>query len=327
MKKYKPIPFNKPIRMAFLGCGNVTQKHSKTLKGLDNSVRRFYASRSLEKANQFNAKLRGEGFFGSYKSAIESPEIDVVFIATPPSSHLDLTLKSLAAGKHVIVEKPPFFRSTDFDTVRAASEANQCQVMIAENYFYKPLLVKLRSVLAQNLIGDVLFIYVNALKKQNVADWRADKSLAGGGALFEGGIHWINFLSNLGLTVEKVSGFQPKRSAEIEKSMQVTFKYREGVVATLLYSWEVPTVFQGLRISRIFGREGSITFESNGIFMFIRGRKIRLAFPGFSDISGYKEMFHDFFKALRAGEDPQFTFALAQRDLRFIETAYQTGEK
>ena len=327
MSQYKPIPFNKPIRMAFLGCGNITKKHSNTLKRLDNSVQRFYASRSLEKANQFNAKLRGEGFFGNYQSAIESPDIDVIFIATPPAAHLDLTLNALAAGKHVIVEKPPFFHAADFDIVRDASEAAQCQVMIAENYFYKPLLVKLRSVLSQNLIGDVLFIYINALKKQKVADWRADESIGGGGALFEGGIHWVNFLSNLGLTVDKVVGFQPQPKAEIEKSMQVTFQYQEGALAILLYSWEVPTLFQGLRISRIFGREGSITFESNGIFMFIRGRKIRLTFPKFSDISGYKAMFHDFFKALRAGEAPQFTFRLAQRDLQFIENAYETSGK
>jgi predicted dehydrogenase len=98
-----------------------------------------------------------------------------------------------------------------------------------------------------------------------------------------------------------------------------TFKYREGAVGTLLYSWEVPTVFKGLRISRVFGREGSITFESNGIFIVVRGKKKKLIFPGLSDIAGYKGMFRDFFNALRTGQEAQFTLELAKQDLQLIE--------
>ena len=80
-----------------------------------------------------------------------------------------------------------------------------------------------------------------------------------------------------------------------------------------------------MRLSKIFGTKGSITLESNGIFIFVRGKKWRFIFPGFSDIVGKKAMFKDFFHALRTGQEPQYNLALAKRDLEFIEKAYKTA--
>ncbi|MBK9017273.1 MAG: Gfo/Idh/MocA family oxidoreductase [Saprospiraceae bacterium] len=323
---FKKIPPTQPIRMAFLGCGNITAKHGKRLQKFAD-VQCYYASRSEEKAKQFSAKLNGSGHFGSYQAAIASPEIDVVFIATPPADHLELALAAVRAGKHVILEKPPFFKSSDFDLVDAERQKTGVQVMVAENYFYKPLLRKLRETLAADLIGDLKFLFFNATKTQKTGDWRDDESTVGGGALFEGGIHWVNFMSNLGLDVQSVTGFLPQKKKEnsLERSMQVVMKYQDGPVGTLLYSWEVNALLKGLRLCRIYGSEGSITFEANGLFIFVRGKKWRLIFPGFSDIIGTNAMFRDFFVALRNGQEPAFNFALAKRDIVFIEAAYRTA--
>jgi predicted dehydrogenase len=319
---YNKIESQQTINLAFLGCGKITKSHSKTIKKYKD-VHRFYASRTEKKALEYSQKLGGKGYFGSYESAINSPDINTVFICTPPDSHLDLALKAIRAGKHVIVEKPPFFKASDFDLIEKERTKTGVQVMVAENYFYKPLLIKLRQILQKDLIGQPKFMYFNATKTQKNEDWRNEKSLVGGGALFEGGIHWVNFISNMGLKVSSVSGFQPDTSKEkLERSMQVVFEFEEGAVATLLYSWEINTLFFGLRLSKIFGTKGSITLESNGLFLFVRGKKWRFILPGFSDIVGKKAMFRDFFKALRSGEEPEFNLALAKRDLTFIEKAY-----
>ena len=326
MNTFRPTGVDKPLRLAFLGCGKITRKHSRTIEKAKLPVLRYFASRSLEKANTYNSELRGDGFFGTYESAISSPEVDAVFIATPPSSHLDLALKALDAGKHVIVEKPPFFTLADFDAVATARQKHDCQVIVAENYFYKPLRSAVRAVVQQELLGDMLFININAMKQQHNADWREDAAMSGGGALFEGGIHWVNFLANIGIGVTTVRGIQPHPNGGLERSMQVIFNYENGAVGNLFYSWEVPTLFKGLRISRIFGREGSLTFESNGIFMVVRGRKKRLVFPGFADISGFTGMFTDFTAALRTGTAPKLTFDIARRDVQLIRQAYATAE-
>ncbi len=313
---------NQSIHLAFLGCGAVTRKHSKTLARFRPGVRLYYASRSKDRARQFCQQHRGSGWFGSYQEALKSEVIDVVLVATPPDRHLDLTLEALKAGKHVIVEKPPFLKSSDFDRVRQAMAASRKQVMVAENYFYKPLLACLARWLKEGRIGEPMFFQFNALKLQKTGDWRDDPSLAGGGALFEGGIHWINFVSNLGYSIQQVKGFFPGQTPLSEKSALVAFSYREGPVGTLLYSWEIPSLFQGLRISRIFGRQGSITFESNGVFALVHGFRSAFTFPGIRDISGYRAMFQDFFLALTENRQPRFHLDLARRDVELIEQIY-----
>ena len=311
-----------PIDLAFLGCGFATRLHSRTLSRLALPVRRHYASRELARAKEFQRKYGGHSAFDSYEAAIQSSQIDVVMVATPPAHHLELALQALRAGKDVIVEKPPFLRSADFDAVRQAQDETGRRVLVAENYFYKPLAEKLRELLAGDAIGEVLFLNVNALKQQRSDDWRDEPELAGGGALFEGGIHWINFMANLGFEVDTVVGFCPGDPARAERSVLAAFRYAEGPVGTLFYSWEVPGLFKGLRLSKIYGRQGSITFESNGVIVLLRGRKKRIYFPGFRDISGYRAMLSDFVDALLSGRQPQMSLAIAQRDLELVETIY-----
>ena len=104
------------IELAFLGCGGVTRTHSRTLE-----VRCHYASRDPARATAVAARSPGAIAFGSYAEAIADPRIDAVLVATPPDSHLALTLEALAGGKHVIVEKPAFLRAADCERARAAS--------------------------------------------------------------------------------------------------------------------------------------------------------------------------------------------------------------
>lgn len=322
MSTYKKIEGQ--VRIAFLGCGVIASKHARRLNSFA-GVDLYFASRIETRAQEYAGKYKGKGTFPSYTAAIQSPDVAVVFICTPPDSHLALAIEAMTAGKHVICEKPSFFHSTDFDRIDKLRRERGLQLFIAENYFYKPVLKKLRNVLAANPIGDIKFLFFNATKSQEVSSWRADTAKAGGGALFEGGIHWINYISNVGLTIQSVTGFQPSNTGKPERSMQVVAKYAEGPIGTLLYSWEVNSLFRGIRNSRIFGTRGSITVESNGLYIFVRGKKWKLLFPGIADISGAKGMLADFLNALRTGEDAAFNLQMARRDLEIIEQAYHTS--
>lgn len=319
--------FDKPIKLAFLGCGFATRLHSKTLSHFQNDVCCLYASRSVDKAMAYNRRFRGSGFFDSYESAISSDGVDVVLIATPPSYHLDLTLRALRHGKDVIVEKPPFLRASDFDIIQSVQAETNRLVFVAENYFYKPVAVRLREIIGSGIIGEVLFLHLNAVKTQKTRGWRDSVELSGGGALFEGGIHWINFIANLGLSVKAVRGFRPGDSRNLERSMLVVVEYAEGAIGTLYYSWEVPSPLKGLRVSRIFGREGSITFESSGLFIFVYGSKKRVIIPNVTDISGSKTMFQDFILGLRTRGEPHMTLARARRDLELLESVYSSLDR
>jgi len=312
--------------IAFLGCGAITRRHSKTLRKVASSVRQSFASRDEKKAARFNRELSGSGSFGSYKEAIESPDVDTVFICTPPDLHLPLAVTALEAGKHVIVEKPPFLTLDDMDLALEISRNSGSRLFVAENYFYKPLARVLRNLLAEDVVGRPLLMQINALKKQDTADWRNDPATVGRGALYEGGIHWINFLANLGPDVIDISATRTDDGGSLDRTSLVLVKYAGGMTGTLAYSWEVPSMFKGLRISRIFGTEGSITFETNGLFVIVHGRRNRVILPGLSDISGFKAMLTDFVGCLEAGREPRFTAQAARRDMRLIEEAYRSME-
>ena len=312
------------MKLVFLGCGRVARAHAKRLKRHKNDVSLGFASRDAARAKQFASELGGSAY-DSYDAAIAAPDVDIVAIVTPPSEHLAMTLSALAARKHVVLEKPPLPRASDFDAVSAAAEKAGKQVFVAENYQYKPLLARLRTLLAEKVVGDVLFVQINAIKKQSSpGDWRDDPALALGGALYEGGIHWIDFMASMGMRVRRVSGHRPA-GADLERSMLVTFEYEEGAVGTLAYSWEVPSTAKGLRLSKIYGRAGTITFETNGLWVFAHGTKTRFYVPGLRDLAGYRAMWADFVRAWKTGTPPLMTLAQARRDLELVEAAYASA--
>ena len=305
--------------VAILGTGLAARIHTARLRRMP-GVSRFYASRDAARAEAFNRKAGGAGAFSGYRAATEDPRVHAVVIGTPPSSHLELALSAFAAGKHVVVEKPPFMSTTDFDAAAAAARASDRRLLVAENYFYKPMAEALRRVLAAGDLGEPRLVSVNAMKHQRVRGWRGEPDLVGGGALLEGGIHWVNFMANLGLEVRGVSAVRagPGTAAGDLTSVSL-FEYAGGAAGVLAYSWEIGSPLKGLRLSAVYGTAGTATWESNGIFLLVRGRRLRFAAPQPGDIAGYAAMWRDFVPALRENREPRFHVALARRDLELVE--------
>lgn len=311
-----------PTGFAFLGCGGAAEMHAKTLSRVAPAVQLYFASRDGDKARNFSDRLGGAGAFAGYRAALEDADVDVVMVVTPPSSHLEWTMAALRAGKHVIVEKPAFTSSSDFDVVEEAATRARRHVLVAENYAYKPLAEDLRWLFEGRPLGRLLFLQVNALKRQEADGWRADPGRVGGGALLEGGIHWVSLLSTVGPEVTSVRALTPSREEAGERSVQLLFQYEQGTVASLSYSWEIPSPLKGLRISRAYGTERSAVFESNGLFFATLGSPWRFRLRAV-DLLGYRAMFLDLLESLRTGRAPRYTMADARRDVELVEEAYR----
>ena len=127
------------IHLAFLGCGKITDRHAKTIKKLKKNIPLYFASRSLDKAVDYQKKHQGNQAFGSYEAAINAEFVNVLMINTPPNAHYELAKAGLEAGKHIIVEKPPFLKVAQLEELGALADKNGLQLIIAENYYYKPL--------------------------------------------------------------------------------------------------------------------------------------------------------------------------------------------
>jgi predicted dehydrogenase len=326
-------PTTEPLRLAFLGCGFITGVHSRNLRSLGGEIVPSYASRDGAKADDYCRRFQGAGHYADYEAAIADPRIEAVVVAVPPRFHLDLTRRALEAGKHVLVEKPAFLRMEDYRAVLDVRDRARRVVLVGENDHYKPLAVTLRALLADGVIGEMVFAHFTTIAKRlkRADDWRNDEAMAGGDAFFEEGIHWLHLAGSLGPSITRIDGYRPVPSREgpdtRAKSMMVAFRYDNGAVGALYYSREIPSLLKGLRASKLFGRDGIITFESNGAVVVARGRGWpRLIVPGIRDIRGYQAMYRVFRREIREGGAPEMSLEREIDDLRIIDQVYASLE-
>ena len=94
------------VRWGIIGLGNIARNFVKDLALVNEAQIYAAASRNLEKANAFADEYNIPYAFGSYKELLECKEIDVVYIATPHTSHCELSIMAMEHGKHVLCEKP-----------------------------------------------------------------------------------------------------------------------------------------------------------------------------------------------------------------------------
>jgi predicted dehydrogenase len=207
-------------------------------------------------------------------------------------------------------------------------------VLVGENDHYKPLAVTLRALLAEGAIGDLVFAHFTTIAKKlkSADDWRNDETMAGGDAFFEEGIHWLHIAGSLGPRITVVHGYRPSVSRNgpdrRAKSMMVAFRYDNDAVGALYYSREIPSLLRGLRLSKLYGREGIITFESNGAFVLVRGNGTpRLILPGVRDIRGYRAMYRDFAAAIRDRRSPQMSLERAIEDQQLMDQIYSSAAR
>ena len=322
-----PAQEREPLGVAFLGCGFITEVHSRRLRSLRDTWRASYASRDLSRAEEFRKRFDGVTAYDGYAAALADPAIDAVVVAVPPRWHLDLTLSAIAAGKHVLVEKPAFFDEADYVKASEARDQAGVTVLVGENDHYKPLARTLRRLLRDGVIGDLVmasFTTVADMPKP-AGDWRNDESLAGGDAFFEEGVHWLHLAGSLGPRIVRISGHRPTANAapgtdRRGRSQLVAFDYDNGAVGALFYSREVPSLLRGIRVSKLYGRHGVITFESNGGTVLVRTRGLpRVVHPGWRDIRGYGAMYLDFAAAIRSGRQPEMSLERALEDHQLME--------
>jgi UDP-N-acetylglucosamine 3-dehydrogenase len=322
-----------PFHIAFLGCGFITRVHSRQLRALGGQVVCSYASRDRAKAETWRQKYAGLKSYGDYASAVSDPSVDAVVVAVPPRYHLDLTLEALAAGKHVLVEKPAYPGTQDYAVAIDARDRAGRVVLVGENDHYKPLALCLRRLLREDAIGEMVFAHFTTIVKRlkSAEDWRNDETMAGGDAFFEEGIHWLHIAGSLGPTIVSAEGYRPSVSREGPdrrvKSMMVAFRYDNQAVGSLYYSREIPSLLRGVRLSKLYGRRGIITFESNGAFVLVRGNGLpRFITPGVRDVRGYQAMYQDFLRAVAGGHQPEMSLERAMDDQRLMDQIYASVE-
>lgn len=315
------------VNLCILGCGSIARLHSRVARAVP-QLNLLYASRSLEKAETYRRRFRGLGAFGSYADACSSPDVDAVFICTPHAFHLDHARLAAAHGKPMLIEKPVTRSLAELTELEQLVGDAGVTCMVAENYYFKPLARVLRSHLDAGDIGDIVFLELNKTGSSHPGGWRDDAEMMGGGALLEGGVHWINLALRIGGPARAVIAARPHSSATphapFEDNLEVLIKFASGAIGKLLHSWNTRNRIGGLQVSKIYGTHGNITFESNGLWTLVLGRRRRFRIPGLLDIMGYRSMLKNFTSCILQQREPPMSLSVARRDMETIFAAYRS---
>ncbi len=215
----------KPIRVAFVGCGRISDLHQLGYRGRDDA--QIVAVCDINKAHaKKKAKEWGvEKVYTDYNQVLEDKDIDAVELITPHHLHCPMTIQAAEAGKHISVQKPMALCADEADQMIAAANKAGVILRVYETFvFYAPA-VKAKAMIDAGEIGEVRAVrmHISTGTGDTAWDvplaswvWRIDEKKCGGGPLvFDHGYHLFSLGYYLGGPVESVHAWidQTRRKA------------------------------------------------------------------------------------------------------------------
>lgn len=289
------------IRWGIVGPGHIAHSFAKDLHLFEDGELTAVASRSLDRANEFANEYGAEHRFGSYQELFESDVVDVLYIATPHTSHCKLTVEAMNHGKHVLCEKPMGVNADEVKMMIAAAKKNQVFLMEALWSRFNPSIVKVKQLIEEGIIGEVAYLNANfgfyALDRDE--EGRVLNPDLAGGSLLDIGIYPI-FLAYLILgkpeNIEAASLFY-KTGVEVQTSMIFEYSNAQAILCSGLRS----KINMRAEIS---GSKGSVFLherwhEAQGYSLDIDGVEERFALP--TKGKGYSHEIEEVHDCLRNG--------------------------
>lgn len=217
------------------------------------------ASRTLESARAFAGESGIPSAYGSWDSLLGDPDVDIVYVATPNPFHAEAALAALAAGKHVLVEKPFTLSETQALEVQQRAERAGLVVMEAMWTRFLPHMVELRRQVEAGRIGDVQLLRTDHTQPLPAdPKHRLENPELGGGMLLDIGIYGISLaVSILGLPRE-ARATAALSDTGVDHRAVITMAHSSGQLSTVSVAGGV----FGMNGAMLFGTRGSIEVES-----------------------------------------------------------------
>jgi predicted dehydrogenase len=200
----------KRIGMGLVGPGFVAAHHIDAVRRLGDVDVVAIAGSSQTSAEKKAREYKVDRAYGDFRELIADPDIHVIHNTTPNYLHLPVTMAIVAAGKHVISDKPLAMNSVDGKQMRDAALAAGVAHVVTFNYRGNPLVQHARGMVAKGEVGDVSFVHGYYLQDwmtdPNVYSWRADPAKGGStSALGDIGSHWCDLAEHVsGLKIHSV---------------------------------------------------------------------------------------------------------------------------
>jgi predicted dehydrogenase len=269
----KKIIDNSEVRWGVIGAGDVCKvKSAPAMNKIPNSKLVAVMRRTGEKARQYAEDHNVPNWYDNAGELLNDPEVNAVYIATPPGSHAELTKKAATAGKPVYVEKP--MARTYQECLEMIEACENAGVPLFVAYYRRrlPNFLRIKELVDSGIIGDIRMVNIRMYKPvdPNIVagredNWRVNPDIAGGGYFYDLASHQLDFLDYLFGPISEASGISSNQAGLYEAEDIVTgnFRFGNGILGT--GSWCFTTgKSSNLDTTEIIGSKGEISYPSFG---------------------------------------------------------------
>ena len=261
----------KQINWGFIGCGEVTEKKSgPAFNEVEGSQVVAVMSRSENKARSYAERHHIRKWYTDAQELIDDPDVNAIYIATPPSSHATFAIMAMRAGKPVYIEKPLAASYNDCIRINRISEQTGVPCFVAYYRRYLPYFQKVKEIIENGTIGKVINVQLRFsvpprdldYKNEKELPWRLQPDIAGGGYFYDLAPHQIDLLQNIFGVITRAHGYPANRAHlyKAEDTVSACFFFENGVTGS--GSW----CFVGHESAKedcieIIGDKGSLSFS------------------------------------------------------------------
>lgn len=257
------------VRWGIIGAGNVTEvKSGPGLQRAERSDLVAVMRRDAAKAEDYARRHGVPRWYADPDALIADPEVDAVYIATPPDSHRDYTVRVLAAGKPVYVEKPMGRTEAECQEMLDAAEEAGLPLFVAYYRRAMPRFATIKQIIDDGTLGTVHAVVIRNQRPAPIDDggdmpWRVRPDVSGGGHFVDLASHTLDLVDHLLAPIDTVSGYAANRSGDYpaEDLVAARFTLTSGVAGTGLWCY---TAGEYRDEVEIVGSRAVLTFSSFG---------------------------------------------------------------
>ena len=261
----------KEISWGFIGCGEVTERKSgPAFNEVEGSHVEAVMARNEEKTRTYAERHHIKKWYTDAQALLDDPDVNAVYIATPPSSHATFAVMSMRAGKPCYVEKPLAATYDDCQRINRISEETGVPCFVAYYRRYLPYFRKVREIVDDGTLGKVLNVQIQFSvpprdldrSSGNTLPWRLQPDISGGGYFYDLAPHQLDLLQEMFGVIVRAHGYPTNRAHlyAAEDTISAAFLFENGVPGSA--SW----CFAGHESAKedsilVVGDRGSLRFS------------------------------------------------------------------
>jgi predicted dehydrogenase len=261
----------KEINWGFIGCGNVAElKSGPAFNKVEGSKVVAVMRRTAGKAEDYAKRHNISKWYDKAEKLIDDPEVNAVYIATPPKFHSDYAIKAINAGKPVYIEKPMAQSYKECEKMNQAASKNKIPLFVAYYRRSLPYFLKVKELIDREAIGNVYFIDIKLWSPPREEDlnsenppWRVIPEISGGGYFYDMACHQLDILDYFFGPVKTACGKYTNKGGlyKAEDTVTANLEFESNIIASGSWCFVAENVYKADTIE-IMGSKGKMTFSA-----------------------------------------------------------------